>query len=101
MKKNELLEKFQPNNLPADQVFVPLSFVIKQVEQLEEGGELDDDQINIIAEEVASSINNHGDLVSDYELSMSYREVELDSVEFDESGIERIVKDVIKATLQK
>ena len=52
-------------------------------------------QIKEIAENATSSIASEGmDLVEDYELSMSYREVELDSLTLDES---RIAKEIERA----
>jgi hypothetical protein len=32
------------------------------------------------------------DLVDDYDLSMNYREVELDSIDFDSSKIQRVIE---------
>ena len=46
------------------------------------------EQIKEIAEKAASSVASEGlNLIDDYDLSMSYREVELDSVELDKSKI--------------
>ena len=54
-----------------------------------------EEQIKEIAENAASSISSEGlDLVEDYDLSMSYREVELDSLTLDES---RIAKEIERA----
>lgn len=44
---------------------------------------LTDDQINELASQIADEIADEGlDLIDDYDLSMSYREVELDSVDY-------------------
>ena len=57
-------------------------------------------QIESIANDVAEMVGDLGmDLVNDYELEMSYREVELSSVEISERQIRSIVTEVIKATL--
>jgi ATP-dependent protease HslVU (ClpYQ) ATPase subunit len=59
------------------------------------------DQVQEIADAIASEIRGEGtDLISDYDLSMSYREVELDSVEFDEDGISRIAKRAIEGIIE-
>jgi hypothetical protein len=53
-------------------------------------------QIKEIAKNATSSIASEGmDLVEDYELSMSYREVELDSLTLDESRITNAIERVI------
>ena len=53
-------------------------------------------QIKEIAENAASSVSSEGlDLVEDYDLSMSYREVELDSLTLDESRITNAIERVI------
>jgi len=52
------------------------------------------------ANDVAEMVSDLGmDIVNDYELEMSYREVELSSVEISERQIRSIVTEVIKATL--
>jgi SepF-like predicted cell division protein (DUF552 family) len=57
-------------------------------------------QIESIANDVAEMVGDLGmDIVNDYELEMSYREVELSSVEISERQIRSIVTEVIKATL--
>lgn len=44
---------------------------------------LTEDQINELASQIADEIADEGlDLIDDYDLSMSYREVELDSVDY-------------------
>ena len=57
-------------------------------------------QIESIANDVAEMVGDLGmDIVNDYELEMSYREVELSSVEISERQIRSIVTEVVKATL--
>ena len=54
-----------------------------------------EEAIREIAENAASSISSEGlDLVEDYDLIMSYREVELDSLTLDES---RVAKEIERA----
>lgn len=63
-------------------------------------GTLSELQIESISNDVAEMVSDLGmDIVNDYELEMSYREVELSSVEISERQIRSIVTEVIKATL--
>ena len=55
-----------------------------------------EEQIKEIAEQAAASIVSEGmDLVDDYDLSMSYREVELDSLTLDEDRVTNAIKQAI------
>lgn len=57
-------------------------------------------QIESISTSIAEEVSDLGlDLINDYELEMSYREVELSSVEISERQIRNIVTEVIKNTL--
>ena len=59
---------------------------------------VDEKQVDDWANDIADGICNTGtDLVSDYELEMSYREVELSDISLDFDHIKRIVKDVINS----
>jgi len=63
-------------------------------------GTLSELQIESISNDIAEEVSGLGmDLVNDYELEMSYREVELCSVEISERQIRSIVTEVIKNTL--
>jgi len=56
----------------------------------------DDDEIRDLSADIANELSDAGqDIVENYELSMSYREVELDSIDFSTSGIKDIVEDTI------
>ena len=59
------------------------------------------DQVQEIANAIASEIRDGGtDLIEDYDLSMSYREVEIDSVDFNEDEISRIAKRAIEGIIE-
>lgn len=59
------------------------------------------DQVQEIADAIASEIRDGGtDLIEDYDLSMSYREVEIDSVDFNEDEISRIAKRAIEGIIE-
>ena len=119
MKKSTLIAEFDQATHIVDSSFPSLytkEDVIKVLRDLEENlkAELNDkeeetetvtigltkDQVQEIADAVASEFRNEGtDLISDYDLSMSYREVELDSVEFDEDEISKIAKRAIEGVI--
>jgi hypothetical protein len=84
-----------------DFTFMPVGKVIELIEELDETPSstgLTEEDIKELAKSIAESIASEGmDLVEDYDLSMSYREVELDSVELDEGRISKEAERAIKA----
>jgi hypothetical protein len=73
--------------------------VLHLLSVLETGGgiEITDDMVSTISDDIADSLQSEGtNLVDDYELSMSYKEVELDSIDFSTSRIKAAVKDAIE-----
>jgi hypothetical protein len=94
MTKQELLEKLNSSDELVRMAFVPVSEVINWVNELEEETTtLGDDLVDQIAEEI---MDLGLDLISDYDLSMSYREVELDSIDFNEDAIKESIKRAIR-----
>ena len=94
MTKQELLDKLNNSDELFRMAFVPVSEIIKWVYELEnESPTITDELISSIVSEIESL---DMDIVSDYELSMRYREVELDSISFDSGNIENAVKRAIK-----
>ena len=58
--------------------------------------ELNYDQINNLSVDIANELNSAGtDIIDDYELSMNYREIELDSIGFDHRNIRDIVDNAV------
>ena len=120
MKKSTLIAEFDQAAHIVDSSFPSLytkEDVIKVLRKLEESlkAELNDeeeetetvskgltaDQVQEIADAIASEIRGEGiDLIEDYDLSMNYREVELDSVEFDEDEISKIAKRAIEGIIE-
>jgi hypothetical protein len=100
MTKKQLLDKLQSSEELVKMAYVPVSEVINWVKELESSSitrELVDD----IVESLQNEISSEGiDLIDDYELSMSYREVELDSVEFNDGKIKRAVERVLENYLE-
>jgi hypothetical protein len=84
-----------------DFTFMPVGKVIELIEELDETPSstgLTEEDIKELAKSIAESIAGEGmGLVEDYDLSMSYREVELDSVELDESRICREAENAIRS----
>jgi hypothetical protein len=94
MTKQELLDKLNSSDELVRMAFVPVSEVIKWVDELEnESPTITDDLISSIVSEIEGL---DMDIVSDYELSMRYREVELDSISLDSGNIENAVRQAIK-----
>ena len=91
MTKEQLLEKLQSSEELIRIAYIPVSEVITWINELEEPrATFTNEQIKEFAETVTSQITDMGlDLVDDYDLSMNYREVELDSIDFDSSKIQR------------
>jgi len=88
MTKQELLNKLQSSEELIKMAYLPLHEVINWVKELEEAP-INDDIISDIVDEI---VGEEMDLIDDYELSMSYREVELDSVSIDGERIERAIR---------
>jgi len=60
--------------------------------------EITDEMVNSLSSNISEALENEGtDIVDDYALSMNYgREVELDSIDLNESKIRAAVKDAIE-----
>ena len=73
--------------------------VLHLLSVLETGGgfEITDDMVSELSVNIADSLQSEGAcIVDDYELSMNCKEVELDSIDFNETRISRVVKDVLE-----
>jgi len=78
--------------------FYSVEQVIKLISDIEDNGsfELSDKLISDLSSDIADSLQSEGtNLVDDYELSMNYKEVELDSIDFSESKIRSVIEDVL------
>jgi hypothetical protein len=96
MKKQQLIDTLQ-SQLPG---FYSVEQVIKMINEIEEpqpkGFSLNEEQIEFLVKTIVEDLNDRGvDVIEDYGLDMNYREVELDSVEFDSRVIERVVNDAV------
>ena len=71
MKKQELIEKLKAAGTLSSSAFIPVSDVIKMVEDLEteSSSELSDNIISSIAQEVTEQFDNKGkDVINDYDI---------------------------------
>jgi len=91
-----------------DVISVLTSFSQEMKEELEE--ELKEGSTQVISrdsreefvQDIYQELENLGtDIFDDYDLSMSYREVELDDITLNETGIERAIRDVVERYLTK
>ena len=79
--------------------FYSVEQVIKLINDIEDSDsfELSDDMVSSLSSDIAEVLENEGtDIVDDYELSMNYREVELDSINLNEGKIKAAVRDAIE-----
>ncbi len=91
MTKQQLLDKLKIGDDLVKMTLVPVSEVIKWIDELEEIP-INGDLIDEIADEI---VGEDIDLISDYELEMNYREVELDSVSIDRDRVWEAIKRVL------
>jgi len=96
MKKQQLIDTLQ-SQLPG---FYSVEQVIKMINEIEEPQpkefSLNEEQVEFLVKTIVEDFNDRGvDVIEDYSLEMNYREVELDSVEFDSRVIERVVNDAV------
>jgi hypothetical protein len=107
MKKQELIEKLKAAGTLSSSAFIPVSDVIKMVEDLEtESFELSDNIISSIAQEVTEQFDNKGtDIINDYDIDTDVSgntiEVSLSHVSFDSYEIESIVEYAIEMYVTK
>jgi hypothetical protein len=81
--------------------FYSVEQVIKLINDIEDTGtskfEFDSDHIKTLSSNIADAIENEGSsIIDDYELSMNYKEVELDSIEFNTSSLSSTIKSAIE-----
>jgi hypothetical protein len=94
MTKQQLLEKLNSLDDLVTVTLIPVNEVIKLVNDLEnESSTINDDLIDSIVSEI---VGLDMDIVDDYNLEMSYREVELSDITLNSSAIKEAVKQAIK-----
>jgi hypothetical protein len=93
MNKQELLLKLNGSEELIGSALVPVSEVIKWVMALEESNI---DLVELEEQLMSEIMGEDLELISDYELSMSYKEVELESVDFNESTLRNAIQRAIE-----
>lgn len=67
--------------------------MISKIEESEMSFKFTDEQISTLVGNVVDEIRDQGvDIIDDYELSMNYKEVELDSIDISSSSVKTAVK---------
>jgi hypothetical protein len=79
--------------------FYSVEQVIKLINDIEESDsfEITDEMVRTLSSNISEALENEGtDLIDDYDLSMNYKEVELDSIDLNESKIRAAVQDALE-----
>ena len=93
MNKQELLAKLNGSEELIGSALVPVSEVIKWVVALEESNI---DLVELEEQLMSEIMGEDLELIDDYELSMSYKEVALESVDFNESSLRNAIQRAIE-----
>lgn len=93
MNKQELLAKLNGSEELIGSALVPVSEVIKWVIALEE---TNIDLVELEEQLMSEIMGEDLELIDDYELSMSYKEVALESVDFNESSLRNAIQRAIE-----
>ena len=92
----DLLKQQLPGFYSAEQVIDMISKIEPEVLEAYEF-DFNDEQIKTLVENVVDEISDLGiDLVDDYDLSMNYKEVELDSIDVNSSSVKGAVKSAVE-----
>lgn len=98
MNKQELLAKLNGSEELIGSALVPVSEVIKWVIALEE---TNIDLVELEEQLMSEIMGEEMELIDDYELSMSYKEVALESVDFNESSLRNAIQRAIEEVIIK
>ncbi len=93
MKKQELIDKLMIISNTELTVSISVNDVIKLVSELEDSSmALNESVINDMVNAISDNIESEGmDLIDDYNLEMDYREVSLESVDFNTRSIKSAI----------
>jgi hypothetical protein len=78
--------------------FYSVEQVITLINDIEDNGsfELSDKLISDLSSDISEALQGEGtNIVDDYDLTMNYKEVELDSIDFSTNKIRSIIEDVL------
>jgi len=92
----DLLKQQLPGFYSAEQVIDMISKIEPEVLEAYEF-EFTDERIKTLVDNVVDEITDQGlDLISDYDLSMNYKEVELDSIDLSSYSVKNAVNSAVK-----
>jgi hypothetical protein len=97
MKKQELIDKLMVISNTELTVSISVNDVIKLVSELEDNlMALNESVINDMVNAITDNIESEGmDLIDDYNLDMDYREVSLESIDFNTRSIKSAIRSAI------
>ena len=97
MKKQELIDKLMIISNTELTVSISVNDVIRLVSELEDGSfALTESIMNDMVNAISDSIESDGmDLIDGYDLSMDYREVTVDSVDYDTRSLKNSIRSAI------
>jgi predicted Zn-dependent protease len=97
----DLLKQQLPGFYSAEQVIDMISKIEPEVLDAYEF-EFTDERIKTLVDNVVDEITDQGlDLISDYDLSMSYKEVELDSIDINNHSVKGAVKSAVENWIEE
>ncbi len=92
----DLLKQQLPGFYSAEQVIDMISKIETEVLEAYEF-EFNDDQIKTLVDNVVDEIRDLGiDAVDDYELSLNYKEIELDSIDISNHSVKKAVESAVE-----
>lgn len=101
MTKQQTLDTLK-TQLPG---FYSVEQVIEMISKIEEPKAnvgFNEEQIKTLVAHIVDEVTDLGvDAIDDYDLSMNYKEVELDSIDFDDHSITRAVNDAIDTWIEE
>lgn len=93
MTKQQMIDTLK-NQLPG---FYSAEQVIEMINKIEEPSGFSQDKLDDFIDDIVDEIKDGGlDVIRDYDLEMSYREVELTSIELDGDYVSQAVKSSFK-----
>lgn len=101
MTKQQLIDRLKSGAMESYMV-IPVSNVIEMLEKMDEETSISskpsDDDISLLSAHVSRDIldMDKDDIISDYDLSLNGREIEIDSVELNDYRIEDVIEESIR-----
>ena len=102
MKKQELIDKLMIISNTELTVSISVNDVIKLVSELEDGSfalteSMMDEMVGAIADEIESGGMS---LIDDYDLSLDYKEITMDSIDYDTRSLKSAIRNAIDGYIE-